>query len=237
MILAGNGRHAALQQAGRGKRARKIARVEGADHTRQRVKRLGIKRVLDGGDTLGLKRLNCFSDFGAKFDPAYALVAPLDAGGLALNFDLEPAAADAGWLHRQAAGLTGNASVSLVAADHCIQRAMTADFLIDHDIDEDVALELDASGLKEFDGEDVACDTTFHIAGSATIDASILDLGRPRIVAPAFAFAYRNDVGVPVQQKRAATARTFPCGDDIWAAFVTLLDRYVAGMFLQFLPV
>ena len=91
--------------------------------------------MLDGGDAFGLERIDRLGDLVAELDAADALIAPLDAGRLALDFDLEPDAADAGRLHRKPAGLAGNAGVRLVAADDRIEGAMAADLLIDDDVD------------------------------------------------------------------------------------------------------
>src|SRR5271166_560082 len=141
--------------------------------------------MLDGCEALGLERLDSLCDLVTELNAADALITALNAGRLPLDFDCEPDAADAGGLHGEAAGFARNASVSRVAADHRVERAMTADLLVDHDIDHDIALDLDAGGLEQLDCEDVASHSTLHIARATAIEAALLDLGRPRIVAPA----------------------------------------------------
>src|SRR6185437_4136572 len=102
------------------------------DHAREGVDCLGLKRVLDRCYTLCLECFDRLGDFVPKFDAADALISALDARGFALNFDLEPDPADAGRLDCQTAGLAGNAGIGLVAADDCVERTVTTDFLIDH---------------------------------------------------------------------------------------------------------
>src|SRR6185312_2391893 len=165
MILAGNRRHAALQETGGWKRTGKVAGMKRTDHARQSVDCLWVKRMLDRRDTLCLERFDRLGDFVPEFDAADALIAALNSCGFALNFDLEPDPADASRLHREAAGLAGNAGIGLVAADDGVERAMTTDFLIDHYIYEDIALQFDSGGLEELDRDNVAGNTTLHVAG------------------------------------------------------------------------
>src|ERR1700751_538460 len=117
MVFAWHRRHAALERAGGRERAGIVARLECAHHARQCVDRLWIKWVRQGRHSLLFERRNRLDDFIAKLNGAAALIASLNAGRLALDVDLKPNAANAGGLHRKVAGLTGNASVSLVAAN------------------------------------------------------------------------------------------------------------------------
>src|SRR5262249_32659908 len=152
-------------------------------------------------DPLGLEICDRLRDLVAELNSADALVALLNAGGFAVDFDLEPDPADACGLNREVAGLAGNAGVSLVATDHRIQRAVAADFFVDDDIDVNVALGLEAGGPERSHCHDMAGNAALHIGGTASIDAAVLDGGGPGVVAPAFATANRNDVGVPVQEQ------------------------------------
>src|SRR5713226_5884922 len=104
-----------------------------------------------------------FDDLVAELDSADALVTLLNTRWLAVDFYFEPDAADAGGLHRKTAGLTGNACVGLVAADHRVQGPMPADFFIDDDIDMDVALGLHARRQKAFHCHDMAGDAALHV--------------------------------------------------------------------------
>src|SRR5262245_31505850 len=94
----------------------------------------------DCRDALGLEIGHCLRDLVAEIDSADTLVSLLDAGRLAVNLDLEPDAPDASRLHGEIAGLAGDTSVRLVAADHRIERAMAADLLVNDDVDQDIAL-------------------------------------------------------------------------------------------------
>ena len=104
----------------------------------------------DRRDALGLEIRDRLDDFVAQLNSADALVALLNPGGLAVYLDLEPDAADACGLHREIAGLAGDAGVRPIAADHRIERAVTADFLIDDHVDVDVALRVSE---RSVDGE------------------------------------------------------------------------------------
>src|SRR5262245_64818701 len=95
-----------------------------------------------GRNALRLEICDRLHDLIAEVDAADALVALLNARGLAVNLDLEPDAADACGLHREVASFSGYARIGLVAADHGIQRAMAADFLVDDHVDVDIALGL-----------------------------------------------------------------------------------------------
>src|SRR6185437_98612 len=205
-------------------------------HARQRVDCLWVKRMLDRRYTLCFERFDRLGDFVPEFDAADALIAALNSCGFALNFDLEPYPADASRLHREAAGLAGNAGIGLVAADDGVERAMTTDFLVDHYINEDVALEFNSGGLEKFDCENVAGNATLHVTGTAAIDAALLHLRRPGIIAPALAVAHWDDISVPVQQKRTAATRALPRRDNIGPALIALFDGDVAGVFLQLFP-
>src|SRR5689334_18606377 len=138
--------------------------MKSADHTWQRVDRFRIERMLDRGDALGLERFDRLGDLVTEFDAADTLISPLNAGRLALDLDLKPDATDASRLDCQAAGLSGNSSVGLVAADDRVERAVPADFFVDYDINEHVALELDAGRFEKLDRKDVAGDTALHVA-------------------------------------------------------------------------
>ena len=78
---------------------------------------------------------------------------------------------------------------------------MTAHFSVDDDIDVDVACELHPGFLEEFNGEDMAGDAALHVAGAATVDATILDRGGPGIIAPTLTVANRDHVRVSVEQQ------------------------------------
>src|SRR5215218_6334832 len=137
VVLAGNRADAPFQKTVCRERTRIVAGGETSDDAWKRVERVRIQRMRYRRDPLRLKIRDRFHDLVAEFDAADPLVALLDAGGLAVNLDFEPDAADACGLHRQVARLAGNASVSFVPTDHRIQGAVTADFLIDDDVDVD----------------------------------------------------------------------------------------------------
>ena len=102
-----------LQQAVRREGARIAARLKTADDAGQRIDRARIERVGDGRDARGLEVGDRLRDLVAEVDAADAEIALLDAGRLAVDLDLEPDAADAGRLHREIAGLAGNAGVGV----------------------------------------------------------------------------------------------------------------------------
>ena len=52
---------------------------------------------------------------------------------------------------------------------------MAAHLLVNDDVDHDVALRGKAKLLEILNGEDVARDAALHVAGSAPINASVLD--------------------------------------------------------------
>src|SRR4029079_15450417 len=131
VVLAGNGADTPFQKTVGRERTRIVAGGETSDDAWKGVERVRIQGVRYRRDPFRLKVRDRFHDLVAEFDPADPLVALLDAGRLAVNLDFEPDAAAAGGLHRQVARLAGNARVSLVATDHRIQGAVTADFLID----------------------------------------------------------------------------------------------------------
>ena len=141
----------------------------------------------DGRDPLGFEIGDGLGDLVAEIDAAHALIPLLDARRLAVDLDLEPDAADASGLHREVAGLAGNAGVGLVAANDGVERAVAAHLLVNDDIDHDVAFGSEAEFLEVLHGEDVARDAALHVAGTAPVDAAVLDRRRPRIVAPALA--------------------------------------------------
>src|SRR5262249_62133892 len=99
------------------------------------------------------------------------------------------------------AGLAGNAGVSLVATDHRFQGAVAADFFTDDDIDVNVALGLETGGHQRFHCHDMAGHAALHVGGTSAIDAAVLDGGGPGVVAPAFATANRDDIGMPIQEQ------------------------------------
>src|SRR5205807_1504190 len=107
----------------------------------------------------------------AEIDSADALVALLNAGGLAADFDLEPDAANAGRLHGKPAGLSRNTRIRLVTADHRVERAMPAHLFIDDHIDINVTFGLHPRGKKPLHCHDVARHSALHIAGAAAVDA------------------------------------------------------------------
>src|SRR5262249_8472849 len=231
------GRHAALQQARRRERARKTAGVESADHARQCIEWLGIQRMLNCRDTLGFERFDRLGDLVAELDPADALVTPLDAGRLALNFDLEPDATDVCGLDGQPTGLAGDPGIRLVAANHRVERAVAADLLIDDDIDQNVALEPEAGIFQKLDRQNVARDAALHVAGVAPIETAFFHRRGPGIVAPAFAVTNRDYVGMAVEQHRAPAAGSLPRRDDIGAPLITAINRNIAGMLLERFPI
>src|SRR6185437_11863927 len=237
VVFARHGRHAAFEHTGRRERTREIAGVERTDHARDRVDQLRIKRMLHGRDALLFQGGDGLCDLVTEFDATDALIAPLDAGRLALNFDLEPDAADARRLHRKTAGLARNAGVSLVAADHRVERTVAANFFVNDDVNVNIPFRLEPRRDHVLDRHDVAGDAALHIARPAPVDAAILDRGRPRIVAPAFAIADRNHVGVAVEQQRAAATGAFPGRDDVGATLIAAIDRDIAGVLLELFPV
>src|SRR6202023_1947479 len=93
VVLPGHRADAAFEQAVRGEGARVIAGRKAPDNAGQRVERIRIERMRDGRDALGLEISNRLDDLVAELDSADALVTFLNAGGLAVNFDLEPNAA------------------------------------------------------------------------------------------------------------------------------------------------
>src|SRR3982074_3599647 len=201
VVLAGDGADASLQKAVRGERAGIVARGKASDDARKRVERLRIQRGRYSRPPPVLQVRDRLHDFVAELDAADALVALLDTSGLAVNFDFEPDAADACGLHRQVAGFAGNACVSLVPADHRIQCAVTAVFYIDDHVDVQVALGLQAGGHEAFNRHDMTGNAALHVGGPAAVHATILDRSRPRVIAPSFSAADRDDVGVSVQQQ------------------------------------
>src|SRR5262245_53717768 len=148
MVLSRNRTDAALQKAVGGECARIIAGGDAADNARKRIEGVGIEWVRDRRDPLCLEISDRLRDLVAELNSADALVALLNTGRFAVDFDLEPDSSDACRLNRQVAGLAGNAGVSLVATDHRIQRAVAADFFIDDDIDVNVALGPETCGQE-----------------------------------------------------------------------------------------
>src|SRR5262249_47993183 len=177
-----------------------VAGGEAADNARKRIEGVGVERVRDRRNPLRLQISDRLRDLVAELNAADALVALLNSGRFAVDFDLEPDPADACRLNRQVAGLAGNAGVSLVATDHRIQRAVAAHLFIDDDIDVNVAFGLEAGGQQGFDCHDMAGNTALHVGGTPAIDAAVLDGGGPGVVAPAFA-TNRDDISMPVQQQ------------------------------------
>src|SRR5262249_36922434 len=200
MVLARHRRHAALERAGGRKRTRIVARLECAHHARQCVDRLWVKWGRHGRHPLLFERRNRLDDFIAKLNGADGLTPTQTAGRLALAVALKPNAADAGGFHREAAGLAGNAGVSRVTANDGVERAMAAHLLVDHDVEEDVALRLKSGLHHVLHGHDVAGDAALHIARAAAIEFAILYRRRPRICAPAFAIADGDYVGMAIEQ-------------------------------------
>src|SRR5262249_48559891 len=164
MVLAWHRRHAALERAGGREGARIVARLECAHHARQSVDRLWVKWVLHGRHSLVFERRNRLDDLIAELNGADAVIASLNAGRLALDVDTKPNAANAGGLHREAAGLAGNTGVRLVAANDRVERAVAANLLVDHDVEIDVALRLKSSLHHVLDGHNVTGDAALHIA-------------------------------------------------------------------------
>jgi len=113
VVLAGHGADAALEQAIDRERARIIAGRKAADDAGKRIEGVWIERVGDRRDALGLEIRDRLDDFVAQLNSADALVALLNPGGLAVYLDLEPDAADACGLHREIAGLAGDAASAL----------------------------------------------------------------------------------------------------------------------------
>src|ERR1700722_2657046 len=188
-------------------------------------------------DALGFEISDRLGDGVAEIDAADPLVAFLDAGRLALNLDLEPDATDAGGLHGEVAGLARYAGVGFVASNHGVERAVAAHFLVNDDVDHDVAPRRQSEILEILYGEDVTRGAAFHIAGAAPIYASFLDARRPRIVAPALPGAHWNHVGVAIEQKRPATAGALQYSDDVGSPLIATLDRPITGVLLERFPV
>src|SRR6202011_5130273 len=104
---------------------------------------------------------------------ADAFIALLDTGRLAVDFDLEPDAADAGRLPREPAGFAGDAGIRLVAANDRIQGPMPAHFLIDHNVEQDVALGLHPRREKAFHRHDVARHSAPPVRRAAPLYAAL----------------------------------------------------------------
>src|SRR5262245_34056957 len=237
VVLARHSADATFEQAVGGERARVVTRRKAADDAGKRIEGIWIERVGHRRDALGLEIRDCLGDFVAQLNSADALVALLNAGGLAVNFDLEPDTTDACGLHREIAGLAGDAGVRLVPADHRIDGTVSAYLLVDYPVDVDVALGLETGGHKAFDRHDVAGNAALHVGGTSPIDAAVLNGGRPRIVAPAFATADRNDIGMAVEEQGTAAACALQYRDDVGASLVAPIDGAVARVFFQLLPV
>jgi hypothetical protein len=155
--------------------------------------------VRNRGHPLGLELLHGLDDLVPEIDATDPLVPFLNTGGFAGDRNFEPDPADTRRLDGQIAGFTGNTCVGPVAPDHGIESAMSAHLLVDDDIDEHVAFELQSRRFDEFHGDDVAGDAAFHICGSATIDPAVPDRCRPGIVPPAF--TDRDHVRMTVQEQ------------------------------------
>src|ERR1700751_3329764 len=151
--------------------------MECPNHAGYGIDRFRIERMLDGGDALSLKRLDCLGDLVAKFDPAHPFITSLDARGLSLEFDLKPDATDTSRLHCKPAGLSGNSGIGFISADHGIECAMPADFLVDDDVDVNIALRLEPALNHVLDRHDMAGDAALHVAGPASVKPTILDRG------------------------------------------------------------
>src|SRR5262249_30698192 len=133
--------------------------------------------------------------------------------------------------------LAGDTGVCLVATDDGVERAVAADLLVDDDIDHDIPLGGEPELFQILDCEHVAGDATLHVAGTAAVDPSILDRGRPRVIAPALTVAARNDVGMAVEQQRTTAARSLQSRNDVWAVLITTIDWTIAGMLFQLFPI
>src|SRR5262245_9044266 len=83
----------------------------------------------------------------------------------------------------------------------------------------------------------MAGNAALHVGGTASIDAAVLDGGGPRVVAPAFATANRNDVGVPVQEQWTPPARALQRCNDVRASFIASVHGYIGWMLLQRFPI
>src|SRR6185312_2394079 len=114
---------------------------------------------------------------------------------------------------------------------------MATDFFVDDDVDIDVALQLDAGFLEELHRQDMAGHPAFHVARTTAVDAAVLYRRRPGVVAPAFAVADRDDVGVAVEQKRMPAALALARADDVGPTLIAALDRPIAGVLLERLPI
>src|SRR5262249_11529396 len=115
--------------------------------------------------------------------------------------------------------------------------SVAADCSLDPEIAVHVPLRLAPRGDEAFDRHDVTRDTALHVGRATPVDAAILDLGRPGVVAPSFSAADRDDVGMSVQEQRAPSARALQDRNDVRPSLVASVDRYLWGMFLQLLPV
>ena len=237
VVFAGHRSDASLEQAGVGKGARIVAGGKAADDARQRVEGIGVERMRHVGHPPVLELLHGLADLHAEIDAADALVALLDAGGLAEDQNLEPDAPDTGRLNGQAAGFAGNAAIRLVAADHRIQCSVSAELLVDDEVDHDVALGLEAGGEQAFHRHDMGGDAALHVGGATAVDAPVLDLAAPGVLAPPFLPADRYHVDVAVQQKRTPAPGALQGGDDIGTPLVSDVDRTVSRVFLELFPV
>src|SRR6516162_1792168 len=156
--------------------------MECPNHAGDSIDWFSVERMLDGGDALGLKRLDRLGDLVAELDSAHPFITPLDARGFSLNFDLKPDAADTSRLDCEPAGFPGNSGIGLVAADHGVERAMATDFLIYDDVDVNIALRLEAGLNHVLDRHDMAGDTALHVTGASSIKATVLYRSGPGIV-------------------------------------------------------
>src|SRR5262249_4636793 len=114
---------------------------------------------------------------------------------------------------------------------------VAADLLVDDDVDHDIALRRQPELLQVLNREHVAGDAALHVARAPAVDASVLDLGRPWFVAPALAVTNGNDVSMAIEQQGAAAAGSLEVRDDVRAILVATINRTVAGMLLQLIPV
>src|SRR5690606_1631752 len=147
VILTGHGRHTALQQSGVREGARIIASLKAADHAGNGINRGGVERMPNGGDTLILKFLDGCCDLVTEIDRTDTLIALLNARWLSLDKNFEPDPSNTSRLDGKITGFPRNAGVGGITTDNRVERSVPTDLFIDHNIYENVALQLDARSL------------------------------------------------------------------------------------------
>jgi hypothetical protein len=124
-------------------------------------------------------------------------------------------------------------SIRRMTAKYRRQCARSTVLLGNHALDEHIPVENDAELVKRSQGNHFGYQTSFHVTGSASIEATVDDITAKRVDCPPVPFTWLNGVYMGVQDQGLPAAPSASGANDIRPTCQTFERTYMFGVRFQ----